>query len=290
MLFHPPFKELVGLRPGPTLLVTGGMDGDEYAGIEAALRLIERYKTHDFAGRLIVIPIANVLGFKAECSHNPRDGKFPKLIFPGHPLGSSSSRLIYWISQFAKRSDAWLDLHGGALTEKVQPFMWLFETGVKRTDELARKFIDNSGAELVVFEKVTTGSKTERLARVNCAYIMSESGGRGDNSETDVERHINRAKRLMTALSMIENDAAPSEHKAQLLRRVTYVRAPCDGIWKIAPIDILNLSKSAVIGRYMRLDGSLERELQAPISGRPLWRKETMAMRKGDIILALGHD
>ena len=47
--------EITGVRPGKTLVVTGGMDGDEYAGIEAARALIDLYSDRQFAGVLATI-------------------------------------------------------------------------------------------------------------------------------------------------------------------------------------------------------------------------------------------
>jgi predicted deacylase len=46
--------------PQKTLLITAGIDGDEYAGIEVAYRLIDG-SDRPFAGRLLIIPIVNML-------------------------------------------------------------------------------------------------------------------------------------------------------------------------------------------------------------------------------------
>ncbi len=78
-----PVAEIEGSLPGKTLLITAGMDGDEYAGIEAAFQAVEKYQHETFSGRLIILPVVNILGFENESSQNPLDQKFPKYIFPG---------------------------------------------------------------------------------------------------------------------------------------------------------------------------------------------------------------
>jgi hypothetical protein len=47
-----PVADIQGDSPGKTLLVIGGMDGDEYAGIEAAYQLAEKYASKNFASLL----------------------------------------------------------------------------------------------------------------------------------------------------------------------------------------------------------------------------------------------
>src|SRR5690242_19972927 len=90
-----PVFDIAGNQPGKTVLITAGVDGDEYAGIHAAYQLEENYRHGNFSGRLVIIPIVNVERFKQECSQNPLDGKLPKNIFPGSPDGSPSEQRIH---------------------------------------------------------------------------------------------------------------------------------------------------------------------------------------------------
>ena len=49
--------------PGPTLLLTGGVHGDEYEGPIALSRLIRTLRVEDMRGRLIIMPAVNVPAF-----------------------------------------------------------------------------------------------------------------------------------------------------------------------------------------------------------------------------------
>ncbi|MEO6508685.1 MAG: succinylglutamate desuccinylase/aspartoacylase family protein, partial [Patescibacteria group bacterium] len=91
-----PIADLKGSTSGPTVVITAGMDGDEYTGILAAYDLIEHYSNTPFQGRIVVLPVMNIPGFYAGTSLNPEDGKFPKYIFPGSSSGSSTERLLHW--------------------------------------------------------------------------------------------------------------------------------------------------------------------------------------------------
>jgi hypothetical protein len=284
-----PVADIAGKRPGKTLLVTGGTDGDEYAGMAAAYRLVEKYADGNLAGRLVVVPILNTPGFEDECSQNPLDGKFPKLVGLGRSDGTATERLKHWlVESYATGSNAWLDLHGGSITEGVRPFVWLFETGVAEADLRAQTFFRSCGAEMVLFERAGNSSKAAQLASRGCVYILCESGARGGRDEEDVERHVRWVEAMMDELGMANGQYPISNIQSQLLRHVSYVCAPFAGIWQPSDFNPETIAAGEVLGRCVRLDGTSERTLVAPASGVGLWWKETMAMREGDVLCAIG--
>lgn len=284
-----PVADISGNAPGKTLLVTGGTDGDEYAGMAAAYALVDRYAGRGFAGRLVVVPVLNAPGFFAESSRNPLDGKFPKMVGLGRERGTASERLVRWLAEtYAFRADAWMDLHGGAITEGVRPFLWLFETGVPAADLLAQGYYRSSGADTVLFERAGSGSKAGELARRGCVYALAESGARGERMADDVARHVAWTEAMMRRLGMLPSGPDVSDGPSLLLRRASYLYAPFDGIWYPADVSPDAIERGMPLGTCTRLDGSAARTIHAPSSGVGLWWKETMAMREGDVLVAVG--
>jgi len=279
--------KIQGKKPGKTLLVTGGMDGDEYAGIEAAYTLAEQYKEGNFAGRLVIVPVVNMPGFQNESSHNPKDGKFPKFIFPGRRFGTSSERMVHrLLASYVRGADAWLDLHGGALTERMTPFLWMFDTGVVAVDSLGETFYRASGAAHVLVEKCGAGSKAYTLARQGCLYILAESGGRGERKAEDVERHMVWAGALMQTLGMLE-ETLSSHQPPAVYRHVELITAPFDGIVRSTPR--ATVTKGDTLAEICTYDTGNHATLTSPVSGTILWQKETMSMRRGDTLYAIGY-
>jgi hypothetical protein len=183
-----PIADIAGKTPGKTLLIAAGMDGDEYASIEAAYALIEKYQSGDFSGRLVVVPIVNKPGFTMQISKNPLDGLYPKYTYPGKAGGSATERLMHWLSSYASAADAWIDLHGGNMTESITPCLLVYKTG-SNLDALAERWYKRSGAEIVLIEPATDSPPALALAP-RCLYAIAESGERGERNPNDIARHI----------------------------------------------------------------------------------------------------
>ena len=266
----PPVVDIKGNSSGKTLLVTAGMDGDEYAGIEAAYLLIDKYRSGTINGRLVVVPIVNLAGFEHKSSHNPTDGKFPKNIFPGRARGSASEQLVHWlVDTHVSGADAWLDLHGGALTESLTPFLWTYQTGVKSTDALTEQFYKASGAELVLLQKAGMCTKARALAKRKrpCAYILAESGERGERKQEDIERHVQWAEVLMRQLGMLpttEHTRQPKESPEELPK------------------------KPQLVLHHIQYGYTRERMAHDSMRGTLLWHKEKSEC-KGDILYGIGY-
>lgn len=279
--------ELLGSTPGKTLLITAGMDGDEYAGIAAAHEVVRQFSSRPFSGKLIVIPIVNMPGFMNESSHNPIDGKFPKMFFPGNANGSSTEQIVASIAPHAFAADCWLDLHSGAITEGLNPFLWLHRTGHRDVDSRINQIISANIADRILIESCPMGTKAAQLAKRGCMYVVAESGARGNRDAVDIERHVQWSEAMMSSLGMI--DKSPSQTMAPIvMNQIRYVIAPHDGIWDPTVFTTEAIKKNDVIGAARSMNGGKPKTITAPVAGYRLWWKETMRMKKGDVLCAIG--
>lgn len=280
-----PVAEIGGKRPGPTLLVTGGMDGDEYTGIEAAYRLITELQSFEFAGTVIVVPIVNMPGFAGECSQNPLDGEFPKETFPGKNTGSPTERLMYWLSStYVSCADVWHDMHAGAITEGLNPFLRTYG------DNAVAMSLRQSGvADLMVSTNASWGTTYARIADVGCTYILAESGGRGNREPQDVERHVRWVRATMSCMGMTEKIVNERKSLTRIISRIEYIQAPYDGLWRPIAREGHEINKGMLLGEIVSFDGNQTKEIHAGHDGIRLWWKETMRMQQSDVLYAIGH-
>lgn len=99
---------------GPSVLILGGVHGNEINGIEIVRRSMEEqiYK-YITCGTVIVIPLLNVYGF-INFSRDVADGKDVNRSFPGHINGSLASRVARIITKkILPHVDIALDFHTG---------------------------------------------------------------------------------------------------------------------------------------------------------------------------------
>lgn len=189
------------------VLITAGVDGDEYAGIQAAEDLITSYQG-DLP--LTVIPTVNRAGNQVGMSANPLDGRYPKHIFPGSAYGSSSSRLMHSLLPHLSGVEIWIDLHGGASDEHLRPFIW---TGAP--------YPELSGLDLpLVVESPANLAPYPYCRQHGIAYILVEAGELGiAQPEMVTLHHQVIAQILQNHLHPPLHSVTPTYHHVQFACR-----------------------------------------------------------------------
>lgn len=87
-----PLFVLNGAQDGPTVVVTAGIHGAEYVGIEAAIRLATQTDPSQLKGQLVVAPISSMTAFAKRAIYiAPPDGKNLNRSFPGQSDARSPS-------------------------------------------------------------------------------------------------------------------------------------------------------------------------------------------------------
>jgi N-alpha-acetyl-L-2,4-diaminobutyrate deacetylase len=98
---------------GPTVLVIGGVHGDEPEGQVAALNLARGLQPEQVTGRVIVIPCASPEASRAYTRTWPSGINFNRS-FPGDPRGLADEQLAHFLStELFPLSDVVVDIHSG---------------------------------------------------------------------------------------------------------------------------------------------------------------------------------
>lgn len=167
-------------RSRSRILITAGVDGDEYAGIAAAQKMI---KTYTGIVPLTIIPIVNLAGYHAHTSYNPLDHRYPKHIFPGSTWGSSSSRLMHQVAHYTRRVELWIDLHGGSTNEHLpHPFIWASQT-------------------IPVLTHLSGTSLVEPSIDKHLPYLLFEAGELGKVTNSAVTQHLTWIQQVLSHLN-----------------------------------------------------------------------------------------
>lgn len=285
---HVPIFLINGAQDGPTLVVTGGIHGAEYASIEAALRLGQSLDPAKLHGRVIVLPVVSMPAYKARSIYIvPFDGKNLNRQFPGDAEGSASEQLAHWLTfNVIKQADAYVDLHGGDLNEALVPFTIFQKTGDEATNakslELARVF----GIKYLVGSDVK-GSTVSAAAALGVPGILPESGGQGIWEPHHIDALSEGLERVMRHLEMIEGPA-PGERETTVMNQFAWLRSEHDGCYYpvVRVGDTVQAGQN--VGRITGFDGTTLQTVTAPVSGTVLFLVSTLAINNGDPLLAIG--
>lgn len=114
--------ECVGQSPGPSVLVTAGVHGDEYEGPAAIAEMASWLSPPSLRGTVCMIPVANAFAFAAGTRTSPMDGINLARVFPGNKDGAPTERLAHFLfDEFASKGQYVIDLHNGGVEYEFLP-------------------------------------------------------------------------------------------------------------------------------------------------------------------------
>ena len=195
---------------GPTLLLTGGIHGDEYEGQIAVSRLAQTLPVEQLRGRLILMPAVNIPAALNATRTSPIDGRDLNRCFPGNPAGTFSEMLAHFMdTRIVPLADASIDLHTAGHSADCTPstnMHYLADPAMReKTLAAAAAF----GAPYnVVFWGVDEGATlTSCVERRNILSIGTEIGGWGRVSVEGVRIGERGVRNMLKHLGMLEGKA-----------------------------------------------------------------------------------
>lgn len=113
-------KAFQGDLPGPHLLVTAGIHGDEFEPMAAVRQLGRDLPGILRRGRVTLVPVANEAAF-LRGARTAEDGLDLARVFPGRADGSGTEQVAYAVAALIRESDYYIDLHTGGLALSILP-------------------------------------------------------------------------------------------------------------------------------------------------------------------------
>ncbi len=281
-----PLFVVQGQKDGPTLSITAGVHGTEYASIEAALRLGRTLEPEKIRGKVVILPVANLPSFQKRTIYvGPHDGKNLNRMFPGNPSGTFSEALAHQIFEgLIRKGDFYIDLHGGDMNEALVPFVIYAPVGGPEVDRASLSMAESFGIERVVTSK-TPGMSIVAAAQAGVPAILAEAGGQGIWNEESVAIHFQGVQRVMMQLGMM--DGKPERHPAKVFP-FPWLYSEHDGVFYPCVQIGAKVSKGQKVGSVCDYFG---KELQAslsPTDGTILFLVTSLAINKGDPLMGIG--
>ncbi len=207
-------------NPGPTVLLLGGMHGDEVNGVEIVRSAVAKRLFNQLqAGTVIAIPLLNIFGF-INFSRDVPDGKDVNRSFPGTNSGSLASRIAKIITRkILPLVDFGIDFHSGGDRHWNYPQL-RFSSKHPEAKSLALK----TNFPLIV-EKPMVAKSLRKVARDMGKPILVFEGGEADHLDHFiVQRGLQAILEVLASHQMIEGSIAPNVVK-KIFKKTIWERA-----------------------------------------------------------------
>ncbi len=279
---------LCGTVPGQTLVVTAGIHGCEYVGVQALRRLAGELDPAALAGNVILLPLANPTAFYAGAKRVvPEDGVNLNRAFPGDAQGSLSARLAFALENILyPEADLLADLHSGDCNEALHPLVFIPTAGAEEVNRIS----------LAAAKVLTVPYRVRSTAR-NGFYswavqkripsLLIERGCQGLWSEPEVEACCEDVRSLLRHLDILPGGNPPREQKE--IVEALYIEAASDGFWyPVVDVDE-RLRKGNLLGYLEDMSGNCLQEVRAEFDCIVLYYTVALGVRVGDPLIAYGH-
>lgn len=252
-------------KPGPVVLITSGIHGDEFNGVEIVRQLIAKKLNRPKIGTIICIPIVNIFGFLNMERYFP-DGRDLNRSFPGTKKGSLASRFAYqFVHEILPIADLCLDFHtGGAKRFNVAQIR--LTEGCEKSMKYAAIF----NAPFTLYSKTIAKSYRSVCVKQALPYLIFEGGMAQDNNQEIARHGLNGIIRILNHLGMLKkkfDTQGTSKASSLFIESTTWIRAGYSGLLQNKVKVGQYVKKGDLLGLITDPYGEFKRKIKARNSG-----------------------
>jgi len=284
-----PVVVINGKADGPVCVVTAGVHGAEYPGIEAAIRLSRTLDPAELRGAAIIVPVVSVPAFQRRAIYiNPLDGINFNRVCPGNPTGTITEIMAHLLfTNVIAQADYYIDLHGGDMIEALVPFTLYYKSGNKEVDDASKALAEAYGIPIILGTSVLRGGSYGAAAAMGKPAILTEAGGQGILDEPSAQTHIRGVLNVLRKVGVLAGSpeaGPPPVH----YNKFVWVAAEQECVYYPKVTVGQQVKEGDIIAEFTDLFGEKIGELRAPASGPVLFLVTSPAINKNDPLMAIG--
>ncbi|MEN8928943.1 MAG: succinylglutamate desuccinylase/aspartoacylase family protein [Flavobacteriales bacterium] len=271
-------------KPGPTLLVLGGLHGDEINGIEIVRKSInEGFYDNLKCGNVIAIPLLNVYGF-INYSRDVPDGKDINRSFPGNSNGSLASRVAKKLTQhILPLVDFGIDFHTGGKSNHNVPQVRIDGT-IAENFELAKEF----GADFIIKSRLIPKSLRKECNKRNLPMLVFEGGESLRLDQNSINIGKNGIKNILAHKNMIDKFDVKIKESI-VIKEAHWVRASFSGIFEPSVVPSQYVVKGEKLGVISTPYDKTIKIIKARKNGYIYGLNNNPVVNQGDALVHIGE-
>lgn len=265
-----PVVVVKGARPGPRLLLTAGMHGDELNGIAVIHQLIRETDAQQLSGTLVLVPGANPPALLRQTRNwtTTREGEGANLnrLMPGDAAGDTPERHAerLWTRVMRPNADTAIDLH--TQSRGVEYPMYVFSDPRNPRN---RRIAELLGPDMVKVDKGQKGTVETTFNDAGVPAVTLELGPPLVFEAAMVRRGVDGVRNLMRDLRMLPG--APTRPRPAFVGNATTTVATQRGGWATLEIALGDRVRAGqAVGFVADAFGRVTERLTAPVEGRVL--------------------
>ena len=258
-----PVHVVHGRKPGPVLLVSAALHGDEINGVEIIRRLLSHKFIDRLKGTLIAIPVVNVYGFVSKSRYLP-DRRDLNRSFPGSENGSMASRLAHVVmTEIIPHCTHIIDLHTGAVNRENLPQIRANLRGNPDLEALAQAF----GVPVILNAKLLEGTFRAAAHEQGIHVLLYEAGEALRFDEVAIRAGVKGVLQVMRELGMRAKSRKQRKSEALVANTTRWVRAAQSGILRSLVATGAKVEIGDLLAYINNPLGENTEELVSPVSG-----------------------
>ncbi len=272
-----------GRKPGPVLLISAAIHGDEINGVEIIRRLIKLPELKRLRGTLIAVPIVNLFGFIHRSRYLP-DRRDLNRSFPGSAKGSLAGRLAYFYkTNILVHATHAIDLHTAAIHRENYPQL-LFSPKSPDSIAMAEAF----GAPFIIPSIAPEGALRNTSKDLGIPMIVYEGGEALRFDENVIRAGLRGIRRVMQSLQMLPQRKTPSHRRQPILvKNCIWIRSDMDGLLRPLVSSGQSVDKGQTLGIVSDPYGDIDHEVIAPEAGVVIGRSNIPMVNDGEACFKL---
>lgn len=271
-------------KPGPIVLFTAGIHGDEVNGVEIVRQIIAKGINKPKRGTIICIPVINVFGF-INIEREFPDGRDLNRVFPGSRKGSLASRVANkLLKEVIPDVDFVLDFHTGGSGRFNAPQIRLAKNQPE-LDELASVF----NAPFVLYSNNIKKSFRSSCTKLGKPILLFEGGKSFHIDPLITNTGVNGAKRILKHFDMLAPKFKTSTPKKSsiFILNSKWQRANFSGMFKPTISISSKVEKGNIIGHITDPYGKFNHSVKALHSGYIINVNQSPIVYQGDALFRI---
>ena len=283
-----------GTEPGPVLLVSGGVHGDEYEGPLSIMRLFQELEPTAIKGTLVGLVVANVPAFEAATRCSPIDALNLARVFPGDPNGSVTQQIAYWMGErLIRRVDFYIDLHSSGSDMEMVQLCGYTTVGPKRVAEMSQRLAEAFHTEVVWSHPDQGPGRTGSVAlEQGVPFIYTECPASRCVSLPDVVVYQRGVRNVMRVVGMLDGDleGEPSRHYLFGSGNTDLAISVTKSGFFLPESKLMDWVEAGdLLGTVRDLAGNVLEEIRAPTAGYVGLRQLLPTVNAGQVVFMLGE-